>query len=267
MTALPRDLIADPIAEVARTEPGARIGAFFDLDGTLVSGFTATAHAGDRIRRRQARAGEVLGVVEAAVRYRLGRMQFERLLVRAAGYLRGESITVLNDVGERLFADHITSRIYPHMHEIVQAHQQRGHTVVLSSSALTIHAEPVAHFLGIGQVLCNRFEVDERGVLTGDIIKPVVWGPQKAAAVQAFCTGNGIDLAQSFFYADGDEDAALMSLVGRPRPVNPRPGLATLAAERGWPVLRVTGPDRRTGRSLRRAAGFGMAVLRAVTTR
>ncbi|MCV7384722.1 HAD family hydrolase [Mycolicibacter longobardus] len=267
MAALPRDLIADPIADVTRTEPGARIGAFFDLDGTLVSGFTATAHAGDRIRRRQARAGEVLGVVEAAVRYRLGRMQFERLLVRAAGYLRGESITVLNDVGERLFADHITSRIYPHMHEIVQAHQQRGHTVVLSSSALTIHAEPVAHFLGIGQVLCNRFEVDERGVLTGDIIKPVVWGPQKAATVQAFCTGNGIDLAQSFFYADGDEDAALMSLVGRPRPVNPRPGLATLAAERGWPVLHVTGPSRSTGRSLRRAAGFGVAVLRAVTTR
>jgi hypothetical protein len=25
------------------------VGAFFDLDGTLVSGFTATAHAGDRI--------------------------------------------------------------------------------------------------------------------------------------------------------------------------------------------------------------------------
>lgn len=260
MNAVPRDLIT----EVARTEPGARVGAFFDLDGTLVSGFTATAHAGDRIRRRQARAGEVLGVVEAAVRYRLGRMQFERLLVRAAGYLRGETISDLNDVGARLFADHITSRIYPLMHEIVRAHQHRGHTVVLSSSALTIHAEPVAQFLGIARVLCNRFEVDEEGVLTGDIVKPVVWGPQKAATVQAFCSENGIDLAQSFFYADGDEDAALMSLVGRPRPVNPRPRLAALAAEHGWPVLRVTDPIRTSGRSLRRAAGFGVAVLRAL---
>lgn len=262
MTASPRDLIA----EIGRSETGARIGAFFDLDGTLVSGFTATAHAGDRIRRRQARAGEVLGVVEAAVRYRLGRMQFERLLVRAAGYLRGESITELDDVGERLFADHITGRVYPHMQEVVQAHQQQGHTVVLSSSALTIHAEPVAHHLGIPQVLCNRFELDERGVLTGGVVKPVVWGPEKAAAVQRFCAINGVDLAESFFYADGDEDAALMSLVGRPRPVNPRPGLAALAAERGWPVLHVTGADRSGGRSLRRAAGFGVAVLRAFAT-
>lgn len=262
MTASPRDLIA----EIGNTEPGARIGAFFDLDGTLVSGFTATAHAGDRIRRRQARAGEVLGVVEAAVRYRLGRMQFERLLVRAAGYLRGESITELDEVGERLFAEHITSRVYPHMQEVVAAHQQQGHTVVLSSSALTIHAEPVARHLGIPQVLCNRFELDERCLLTGGIAKPVVWGPQKAAVVQRFCADNRIDLAQSFFYADGDEDAALMSLVGRPRPVNPRPGLAALAAEHGWPVLHVTGSRRTNGRSLRRAAGFGVAVLRAVAT-
>lgn len=264
MSAVPSELIADPITDVARAEPGPGIGAFFDLDGTLVSGFTATAHAGDRIRRRQARAGEVLGVVEAAVRYRLGRMQFERLLVRAAGYLRGESIGELDEVGQRLFADHIIARIFPHMQQIVQAHQQRGHTVVLSSSALTIHAEPVARFLGVGQVLCNRFDVDERGVLTGDIVKPVVWGPQKASAVAAFCTAHGIDLAQSFFYADGDEDAALMALVGRPRPVNPRPGLAALAAEQNWPVLRLPDPARATGRSLRSAAGFGVAVLRAL---
>jgi HAD superfamily hydrolase (TIGR01490 family) len=256
----------DPLTEIPQTGPGARVGAFFDLDGTLVDGFTATAHAGDRIRRRQARIGEVLGVVEAAMRYRFGRMEFERLLVRAAGYLRGESISALDEVGERLFVQHITSRVYPRMHEIVRAHQQHGHTVVLSSSALTIHAEPVARFLGIDRVLCNHFELDDRGMLTGGIVKPVVWGAQKAAAVQRFCAENAVDLAQSFFYADGDEDVALMSLVGRPRPVNPRAGLAATAAAHGWPVLQVPSPAR-AGRSLRQMAAFGVAVLRAVTTR
>lgn len=256
----------DPLADIARASLSGQVGAFFDLDGTLVAGFTATAHAGDRVRRRQARAGEVLGVAEAAVRYRMGRMPFERLLVRAAGYLRGQSIAELNAVGDRLFDQHITSRVYPHMQEIVRAHQQRGHTVVLSSSALTIHAEPVARFLAITRVLCNHFELDDRGVLTGGIVKPVVWGAQKAAAVQRFCADNGIDLAQSFFYADGDEDAALMSLIGCPRPVNPRPRLAALATEHGWPVLQVTGPAR-SGSSLRQVAGFGVAVLRTLTTR
>lgn len=235
----------ESVAEVAASPRGPDAGAFFDLDGTLVEGFTATAHAGHRFRKRQASIGEMFGVVEASLRYRLGRMQFERLVVRAAGYLRGESITELDELGEQLFVERVVSRVYPHMREVVQAHQERGHTVVLSSSALTIHAEPVARFLGVDHVLCNRFDVDGSGRLTGDVVKPILWGPQKAAAVQRFCAENNVSLQHSFFYADGDEDAALMALVGYPRPVNPRPGLTAAAARHGWPVLRVRGAGRR----------------------
>ncbi|MBO0676081.1 HAD-IB family hydrolase [Mycolicibacterium sp. S2-37] len=237
---MPRLLtLPESVAEIGGGPGGPRVGAFFDLDGTLVDGFTATAHAGDRIRRRQAGIGEVLGVMEASIRYRFGRMQFERLVVRAAGYLRGESLAELDELGERLFVDRVAARVYPHMRDIVAAHQQRGHTVVLSSSALTIHAEPVARFLGIDEVLCNHFAVGADGRLTGDVVRPVIWGPQKASTVERYCAGHGVDLAASWFYADGDEDAALMALVGHPRPVNPRAGLAATAARHDWPVLRI----------------------------
>ncbi|HEY6646072.1 MAG TPA: HAD-IB family hydrolase [Mycobacterium sp.] len=246
----------DLVAEIGAGPAGPAVGAFFDLDGTLVDGFTATAHASDRIRRRQARIGEVLGVIEASMRYRFGRMQFERLLTRAAGYLRGESLAALDVVGERLFVERVSSRVFPYMHEVVRAHQQRGHTVVLSSSALTIHAEPVARFLEINHVLCNHFELDEHGLLTGRIAKPVIWGTRKAAAVQQFCDAKGVDLQRSYFYADGNEDVALMKLVGQPRPVNPRPGLAAIAAENGWPVLQVTGSSGRRRLTLRRLVGY-----------
>ncbi|KUI35071.1 HAD family phosphatase [Mycobacterium sp. GA-2829] len=236
---------AESVDEIAGGPGGPRVGVFFDLDGTLVDGFTATAHAGDRIRRRQASLGEVLGVLEASVRYRLGRMQFERLVRRAAGYLRGESLADLDVIGQRLFVERVSARVFPHMRGIVEAHQRRGHTVVLSSSALTIHAEPVARFLGIDHVLCNHFAVDEAGLLTGDIVRPVIWGPQKARAVEGFCAVNDIALRDSWFYADGDEDVALMELVGTPRPVNPRPRLAATAAERGWPILQIARLRRR----------------------
>ena len=102
--------------------------------------------------------------------------------------------------------------------------------MVLCSSALTIHAEPVARALGITQLVCNPFELDDNGLLTGGIERPIVWGARKAAAAQKFCDENGVDLKVSYFYADGDEDVALMSLVGHPRPVNPRAGLAAAAA-------------------------------------
>jgi HAD superfamily hydrolase (TIGR01490 family) len=257
-------LTSDPIAQIAQSPPGPAVGAFFDLDGTLVAGFTATAHAGDRIRRRQARIGEVLGVIEASVRYKLGRMQFERLLVRAAGYLRGESLAELDEIGERLYSEQVAAKVYPLMREIVRAHQDRGHAVVLSSSALTIHAEPVARALGITDVICNTFELDERGLLTGKVNRPIVWGPAKAAAARDFCASRGVDLAGSYFYADGDEDAALMNLVGHPRPVNPRPGLAALAAARNWPVLRPSAPGRLgTVSALGHLPGLGTAAIGA----
>ena len=83
-----------------------------------------------------------------------------------------------------------------------------------------------------------------------------MWGRNKASAVQRFCEANDVDLQRSYFYADGDEDAALMALVGNPRPVNPRPGLAAVAAEQGWPVLRVVGSGRRKRASLRRFVGY-----------
>uniref|UniRef100_A0A5Q5BKN7 HAD-superfamily subfamily IB, PSPase-like protein n=2 Tax=unclassified Mycobacterium TaxID=2642494 RepID=A0A5Q5BKN7_MYCSS len=243
---VPRSLtLAESVDEIAGGPGGPRVGVFFDLDGTLVDGFTATAHAGDRIRRRQASLGEVLGVLEASVRYRLGRMQFERLVGRAAGYLRGESLAELDELGQRLFVERVAARVFPHMRQIVVSHQRRGHTVVLSSSALTIHAEPVARFLGIDHVLCNHFAVDDAGRLTGDIVRPVIWGPQKAVAVERFCGANEIALTDSWFYADGDEDVALMELVGFPRPVNPRPRLATTAAVHDWPVLQLTRMRRR----------------------
>jgi hypothetical protein len=148
--------VSAALAEIAASPAGPEMGAFFDVDGTLVAGFTATAHAGD-------------------------------------------------------------------------------------------HARPVARFLGIAHVLCNHFTVDDAGLLTGNIVRPIVWGPTKAAAVQNFCIDNAVLLDDSYFYADadadadGDEDAALMALVGHPRPVNPRPRLAAAAGQRGWPVLRLIG--------------------------
>ncbi len=236
---------ADFPAQIAAGPAGAHIGAFFDLDGTLVEGFTAAVHLGHRIRHRQAHIGELTGTIEAALRYRFGRMRFEHLLQRAGGYLRGESLAELEEVGEFLFGRHIERRVYGDMRRIVGAHREAGHTLVLSSSAMMMHAAPIARALGIPHVICNRFEIDDRGRLTGSIIVPIIWDRRKAEAVTTFCEANDVDLQHSYFYADGQEDLSLMRMVGHPRPVNPRAGLAAAAAEHGWPVLRVSAPQRR----------------------
>lgn len=245
----------DPIEEIRSAPTGPSVGAFFDLDGTLVRGFTATVHAGHRFRHGQARFGELTGIIEASVRYKLGRMEFERLLQRAGGYLAGDVLTELDDLGEDLFRRRTIGRLFPVMREVVAAHQECGHTVVMSSSAMTLHAEPVARHLGINHVLCNHFETDGDGRLTGQIVKPIIWGRNKARAVLQFSAAHGIDLPQSFGYSDGTEDLPVLEAVGHPRAVNPRPGLAAAAAQRAWPVLRVSsGEGRRWTARMRRDA-------------
>ncbi|TGD85214.1 HAD-IB family hydrolase [Mycolicibacterium sp. CH28] len=228
------------VAEVMASPPGAKIGAFFDLDGTLVAGFTAVILTRERFRSRDMGIGELITMIAAGLNHQLGRLEFEELITKASQALRGRALSDLQEIGERLFVQKIEKRIYPEMRELVHAHLERGHTVVLSSSALTIQVEPVAQFLGIQNTLTNRFEVDDNDVLTGEVIRPILWGPGKANAVQKFAAENDIDLKHSYFYADGDEDVALMYLVGNPRPTNPEGKMASVARRRGWPILQFS---------------------------
>lgn len=258
----PRSLrLPGSVAEIMAAPAGPEVGAFFDLDGTLVAGFTGVIMTQDRLRRRQMSIGEFIGMVQAGLNHQLGRSEFEDLIGKGARMLRGNSLSDIDELAERLFEKHVRNRIYPEMRELVRAHQSRGHTVVLSSSALTVQVEPVARYLGIDNVLSNKFETDADERITGEVVRPILWGPGKARAVQAFAARNGVDLAKSYFYADGDEDVALMYLVGNPRPTNPAGKLAAVAAKRGWPVLRFTS---RSGSSpisqLRTVAGVASLV-------
>src|ERR1700730_18231922 len=120
----PKDLrLPGSVAEVEASAPGPKVGAFFDLDGTLVAGFTGVIMTQERFRRREMGIGEFLGAVQAALEHQFGRTDFEQLIARGASMMRGRSLDDIDELGERLFVQHIVSRIYPEMRELVCAHQ------------------------------------------------------------------------------------------------------------------------------------------------
>jgi putative phosphoserine phosphatase / 1-acylglycerol-3-phosphate O-acyltransferase len=232
--------VPGPATEVNASPEGPDVGAFFDLDGTLVPGYTAAAQIRDRLRHRDLRVAEFLTIVQLAVQFRLGRRAFETLIEGSARTIKGRLARDVDEMGERIFRQSVADLIYPEMRELVQAHQRRGHTVVLSSSALTNQVAPVARYLGIEHIVCNRLVADEQGILTGEIDQPVVWGPTKASGVQQFAVDHQVDLKSSYFYADGDEELSLMRLVGHPRPTNPGRMLTKVAIGCGWPIMRFS---------------------------
>lgn len=226
------------VAEVLAAPAGPHIAAFFDVDGTIVAGFTALVHSRRRLRSREVRIAEALRLATTAIEFQVGRAGFDKLITDGARALAGQLEADLDAVGERIFREDIADLLYPETRALVRAHQSRGHTVVICSSATSMQVEPVADHLGIEHVVCNRFVVDDEGRVTGEVVPPIIWGEGKATAAQRFAAEHELDLGQAWFYADGDEDVALMHLVGHPRPTNPGPHMTKVARRRGWPIAR-----------------------------
>ncbi|MGH9042445.1 MAG: HAD-IB family hydrolase [Acidimicrobiia bacterium] len=247
---------AELTAEVEAAPSGPKVGAFFDFDGTLISGYSARAFVEDRLRRRQVPTVEMFRGVGAALDMAVRGADVTGLMQVTARSSRGEPEEELVAVGQRLWRDRIAGMAFPEARALVQAHQRRGHTVVLASSATSYQVGPFAADLGIDHVLCTRFGLED-GRMTGELDGPVLWGEGKAAAVRSFAAAHGVDLAESFGYANGDEDIPFLEEVGHPRPLNPGARLAKVAQERGWPVRRFR---KRDGIALNSLARTGAAV-------
>jgi putative phosphoserine phosphatase / 1-acylglycerol-3-phosphate O-acyltransferase len=251
-------------AEIERSPAGPSVGAFFDLDGTLIYGFSALVFGQDRLRRLEVSPQELARSIITGVAFGLGRIEYDALVSGLARGWRGKPEVELEELGERLFQKRISGLIYPEARALVAAHRARGHTVALASSALRYQVEPVARDLEIDHVLCTRLEVED-GLLTGAVAAGHLWGEGKRKAVEAFAGDQGVDLGASFAYADGHEDVALLEAVGNPRPTNPNKGLERIARRRDWPVHRFTGRGPTTPdhviRDVAAAGGFLSAVV------
>ena len=222
---------------------GPQVGAFFDLDGTLVAGFSAIAFLRDRLASGDLTLQDMADVALAGLSFRREGLGFSGLMATMARVLRGTREQELLETGERVFVEQLAATLFEDARRLVQAHQQRGHTLAIVTASTRYQAEPVARELGIVHLLCTRLEV-KGGRLTGRVLRPTCWGPEKPAAARRFSEAHGVDLAQSYAYSDGYEDLPLLEAVGRPRPTNPDRQLARLARARSWPCRSHARSDR-----------------------
>jgi putative phosphoserine phosphatase/1-acylglycerol-3-phosphate O-acyltransferase len=227
----------DVISSIEAAPQGPQVGAFFDFDGTLIAGFSATVFLKEQIRRGEVSPQEFLEMLSALAQFSLGGMGFSGLMSTAAQFMRGVREADYIAFGEELYEQQIARRVYPESRALVKAHIERGHTVAVISSATPYQVEPVARDLGIEHVLCSRYEVED-GVFTGGIERPLCFGQGKVQAAESLAERFGVDLAQSFFYSDSADDIELLERVGHPRPLNPNARLTEIAERHGWPIRR-----------------------------
>jgi putative phosphoserine phosphatase/1-acylglycerol-3-phosphate O-acyltransferase len=237
---------------------GPGVLACFDYDGTLIGGYSAEVFYQHRLRTLDIGPIELARTVLMSARGIRTEADFDKLLALSLGALRGREEAELEQLGERLFKGSIAARLHGEVWEVLEAHRQMGHTLVLASSATRFQAEPMARELGVDHLLCTSVEVHDSR-LTGHAAGAPMWGGAKALGLKALAAEHGINLDASFAYTNGEEDEPLLSTVGNPVAVEPDRALEQVADRHGWPVLRCAPRGGRPGitQASRTAAFYG----------
>jgi putative phosphoserine phosphatase/1-acylglycerol-3-phosphate O-acyltransferase len=235
----------DVVAEILDLPDGPEIGAFFDFDGTIISGYSAVAFFQEQLKRGHMSPRDVVELISVMASFGIGILGFPALMLAASQFLRGVREDSYAEFGEEVFKSHIARQIYPETRALVKAHLQKGHTVAIISSATPYQVEPAARDLKIENVLCTYLQVED-GEFTGAVVRPICFGPGKVLAAESLSQKFGADLDKSFFYSDSTDDIELLERVGNPRPLNPSNKLQAISERRGWPVRRFASRGRPT---------------------
>jgi putative phosphoserine phosphatase/1-acylglycerol-3-phosphate O-acyltransferase len=231
------------IDEVVASAHGPEVGAFFDLDRTLIRGYSGAFLLWQRLRSGRLSARQVASVVSATTGWLVGRLPLTDLMTAALVTTDGLDDRDLDDLGREIFDLYLERRIYPEAMALIEAHRAAGHTLAIISSATRCQVAPVARHLDVPIYRCTRLAFGE-DFCFGTVVEPACCGEGKADAGRELADVYRLSLDKSFFYTDSLEDLPLLDLVGHPRPVNPSPPLRQHARERGWPTARFHARDR-----------------------
>lgn len=233
----------DYLSHVDAAPYGPEVGALFDFDGTIISGFSAMIFLKEQIKRGDISIEHVIDLFFAMRNYSRGNSSFADLMETGATILAGTAEQKYRDFSAEMYEKEIARRIFPESRNLIEAHLKKGHTVAIISSATPYQIEGAAHDLGIEHLLCSQYQV-RNGTFTGKINHPVCFGSGKLDAAKALAKSHNIDLTKSFFYSDSDDDLDLLYGVGQPHAINPNEKLTAIAAEKHWPIHRFTSRGR-----------------------
>ncbi len=210
--------------------------AMFDLDRTLIAGYSFHAFIFERARRGLVTTRGLAEHLRQFVEYGLQRIEFEQLLQKVALDLKGLETAAVMAFAQDVFEKHLKASLYREARQLVAAHRRLGHRLVMVTSATRFQAQPVADFLGFDDVCCTELGA-RGGRLTGRLRGKPCFGEGKANAGRRVARRNGQSLRDAWFYTDSADDLALLDAVGNPVVVNAQPRLAAVTYDRHWPTF------------------------------
>jgi len=104
-------LHANLTREIRKGPSGPKVGAFFDVDRTILAGFSAISFFRERLVSGRMSPRELGESFLGSLSFALGRTGFSGLMTATTAAYRGLAETVLLDLGEEAFEKHLASEI------------------------------------------------------------------------------------------------------------------------------------------------------------
>ena len=246
-----------------------QIGAFFDVDNTIIRG-ASSFHLGVGLYRRGFFTS--LDLVQFAVhqaRYLVfgeNKRQIDQVRTRGLSIMAGRSVAEVAAIGEEVYDEVLCLRIFPGTQKLLDDHIAAGHQVWLVTASPVEIGQLIARRLGATGALGTVAEHKD-GFYTGRLVGDLLHGKAKASAIQALAESEDLNLAASFAYGDSINDVPILSAVGHPCAINPETRLRRHAKTVGWPIREFRGRRRTARRSANAASLAGLAWVAGLVLR
>ncbi len=137
------------MAPPVQSRPQPRVGAFFDMDKTLIAENSASLFVRYRYQRGEISGVDVLKGLGAYLQYKLGILDIRNWTKNTMLQFRGRGEDELAAEANRWFDEMVAETIYPEAEALVREHESAGHVVVIVSGATKFVVRPLARRLGI----------------------------------------------------------------------------------------------------------------------
>jgi HAD superfamily hydrolase (TIGR01490 family) len=209
-----------------------RVVAIFDVDQTLVQGYTERLFFRYLVRRRRLSVPRALAYLGGAA-CRLG----DRFQDKS--YLEGLPVEEVVGLARQCYREDIAPRVSPAGLACVLEHQAQGHAIALLSGSLSLLLAPLQEKLGADWLIATELQ-RQNGQFTGAIAGLHPRGPNKLRLLQDLSRMHGFDLSQAYAYGDHIQDSYLFRSIGHPVAVNPSWRLKRRARKHRWPIRYFT---------------------------
>ncbi len=208
--------------------------AFFDMDYTVLDTSSGLEYVKHLREQRRISTRLLLHIAWWTLLYKVSAVDMNRAMPRLLSYVDEVSASRLMADSYAWVDQKLKAHITPRAIELIQAHRQQAHRVVLISASTQFAVQPVAEQLKIDFICSQLVVVADR--ITGEVVGPLCYGAGKITWAQRYAAEHHAALSTAYFYTDSHSDRPLLELVGHPIAVNPDTRLKRLARQRGWPI-------------------------------